>query len=198
MLAVAATFTARRGAAQELPTPMSESGAAPSRPFPPKESSGVPPRVLRVGPRRKITSSAAAAQIARDGDVIEIDAGDYPDDVATWPQSGLVIRAVGGRARLLSTRATAEGKGIFVVKGDQVVVENIEFSGARVPHRNGSGIRHEGGKLTVRNCLFERNEMGLLTWNEPAAELIVESSEFRDNGVAPHHEPGIQSDISST
>src|SRR4029434_6633869 len=66
----------------------------------------------------------------------------------------------------------------------------IEFSGARVPHRNGAGIRHEGGKLTARNCLFERNQMGLLTWNQHTAELVVESSEFRDNAVSRNHKPG--------
>jgi hypothetical protein len=59
-----------------------------------------------------------------------------------------------------------------------------------VPDRNGAGIRHEGGKLTVRNCLFERNEMGLLTWNSGTAELVIEASEFRDNAVASTHQPG--------
>ncbi len=147
-------------------------------------------RVLSVGPRRKLKAIADAARLARDGDIVEIDASDYLDDVASWPQSDLVIRAVGGRARMLSRSACAEEKAIFVIKGNRVVVENIEFSGAHVPHRNGAGIRHEGGKLTVRNCLFERNEMGLLTWNQQAAELVVESSEFGDNAVAPNHEPG--------
>ena len=41
----------------------------------------------------------------------------------------------------------------------------------------------KGGRLTVRGCRFERNEIGLLTWNSPAAELDVESSAFRDNVV---------------
>ena len=194
LLAVAASFIARRGSAQQIPAApdrLVESDVlAQAKALQPKESHDARQRVLRVGRRHQITTIDAAARIARDGDIVEIDAGDYPDDVATWPQSGIVIRAVGGRARLHSTRVAAEGKGIFVVKGDRVVVENIEFSGARVPHRNGSGIRHEGGKLTVRNCLFEQNEMGLLTWNEQTAELVVESSEFRDNGVSPNHAPG--------
>jgi hypothetical protein len=31
------------------------------------------------------------------------------------------------------------------MRGDEVVVENIAFEGARGPNRNGSGIRHEEG-----------------------------------------------------
>jgi hypothetical protein len=153
------------------------------------EESGVP-RVLRVGSRQVLTSIAAAARLARNGDTVEVEAGDYLDDVASWPQDDLTIRAVGGRARMISANARAENKAIWVIKGNRVVIENIEFMGARVPDRNGAGIRHEGGKLTVRNCLFERNEMGLLTWNSEAAELVIEASEFRDNAVSWTHRRG--------
>jgi hypothetical protein len=147
-------------------------------------------RVIRVGPRSDVRSVAQAARLARDGDVIEIDAGEYRDDVATWPQNDLTIRAIGGRARMTSTGVSADDKAIWVIKGNRVLIENVEFAGARVPDHNGAGIRHEGGKLTVRNCLFERNEMGLLTWNSEAAELIVEGSEFRDNAVAATYRRG--------
>jgi hypothetical protein len=146
--------------------------------------------VIRVGLRQKVTTIAEAARIAHDGDMVEIEAGVFNDDVASWPQNDLTIRAIGGRARMVAQRASAEGKAIWVIKGNRVVVENIEFAGARVPDRNGAGIRHEGGKLTVRNCLFERNEMGLLTWNNTMAELVIEASEFRDNAVAARYRPG--------
>jgi hypothetical protein len=86
---------------------------------------------------------------------------------------------------MISHGKSAEGKAIWVVKGNDVVIENIAFSGARVPAKNGAGIRHEGGKLTVRRCLFERNEIGLLTSNNPSSELEIEGSEFRDNAVVP-------------
>jgi hypothetical protein len=147
-------------------------------------------RVLRVGPQRALRTIADAAREAHDGDIVEIDAGDYAGDVATWPQSNLTIRAVGGRAHLDAGGRSAEGKAIWVIKGSAVTIENVAFAGTRVASRNGAGIRHEGGKLTVRRCLFERNEMGLLTWNSPSSELEVEASEFRDNGVADTHRPG--------
>ncbi len=145
---------------------------------------------IRVGLDQRVTTIAEAARVARDGDTVEIEAGLFTDDVASWPQDNLTIRAVGGRARIASHGASAEGKAIWVIKGTGVLIENIEFTGAHVRDRNGAGIRHEGGKLTVRNCLFERNEMGILTWNRETAELVVEGSEFRDNAVASDYRAG--------
>ena len=159
------------------------------------EAPRLPSEVLRVGPGRELRTVMEAARRARDGDAIEIDAGDYHQQVATWPQSDLTVRAVGGRVRMIADGASAEGKAIWVIKGTRVLIENIDFSGARVPSMNGAGIRHEGGMLVVRGCLFEGNEIGLLTWNSPSAELDVESSEFRGNKVVqqpPHPDPGHQ------
>ena len=147
-------------------------------------------RVLAVGPGRKLATIQSAARAARSGDVVEIDAGDYVDDVAVWLQSDITIRSRGGPVRISSVGRTAEHKAIFVVKGTRVAVKGIEFSGAAVIGRNGAGIRHEGGLLTVTDCLFERNEMGLLTSNAPSSELVVERCEFRLNAVRGPYQPG--------
>lgn len=133
---------------------------------------------LRVGPREAIRSIAAAAARAQDGDTVEIVAGTYVGDVAVWRQKHLTIRGVGGRAWLVAAGRSAEEKGIWVIRGEDVLVENIAFRGARVRHLNGAGIRHEEGRLTVRNCLFDDNEMGILTANRESLTLIVENSEF--------------------
>src|SRR5712692_1011958 len=85
--------------------------------------------VLRVGAKRELKRPSAAAQIARDGDVIEIDAGIYDRDAAVWRQHRLTIRGVGGRAHLRADGAHVEGKGIWVIKGNDTTIENIEFSG---------------------------------------------------------------------
>lgn len=142
------------------------------------------PAIHHVGPGRPLQRIRDAARVARDGDTVLIDPGDYVNDVASWPQSRLTLRAARCCARLLARRASAEGKAIWVIKGDDVLVENIEFRGARVPSRNGAGIRHEGGRLTIRNARFTGNEIGLLTWNQPRAELAIERSEFDGNRVA--------------
>lgn len=167
-------------------------GAAPAAPATP--ATGVvpaaearPPRTLHVGPAHALKRIRDAARVARDGDTVEIAPGDYVDDVASWPQSRLTLRASACCARLIARHASAEGKATWVIKGDEVLVENVEFHGARNASRNGAGIRHEGRRLVVRNARFTGNEIGLLTWNDAAAELEVESSEFDGNAVDPRH-----------
>jgi len=147
-------------------------------------------RLVRVGPKRSIPSVAEAARVAVDGDVVEIDAGTYVDDVAVWRQQNLTIRGSGGRVRMVSQGRSAEGKAIFVLKGDNVEVQGIEFAGMRVPNRNGAGIRHEGGKVLIRDCLFERNEIGVMTSNDPRAELVVDACELRDNAILREYRRG--------
>jgi hypothetical protein len=139
-------------------------------------------QLLRVGPAQELKTPSAAAKIARDGDTIEIEAGVYAGDAAVWRQNGITIRAVGGRAQLRANGAQAEDKGIWVIKGAGTTIEGIEFSGAKVPHRNGAGIRLEGPGLTVRNSLFHDNEMGILTGRHLESDIVIEHSEFAHNG----------------
>ena len=169
----------RRDASGKLiaapPPPTDEAGAASS-------PTDVTARIVRVGPGRKVHTIAAAAALARDGDIIEIEAGDYIGDVAIWKQNTLTIRGVGGRARLIASGASAEKKAIWVVRGGAITIENIEFTGARVPDKNGAGIRFEKGRLLIRNCRFIDNENGILTGGGDA-ELDIENSEFGHNGA---------------
>ena len=140
-------------------------------------------RVLRVGADRELKRPSAAAQIAHDGDIVEIDAGDYDGDAAVWRQHRLTIRGLGGRAHLRANGAHAEGKAIWVIKGNDTNIERVEFSGARVPDQNGAGIRLEGAGLTVRDCYFHDNENGILTGVNLASDIVVEHSEFAHNGI---------------
>lgn len=150
------------------------SGAVPTPP---------PPTTLRVGPARLIKTIAAASRLARDGDTIEVDAGEYEGDVAVWTQDGLVLKAVDGRARLVANGQAAENKSIWVVRAERVMVQGFDFSGARVPDGNGAGIRLESGSLEVRDCRFTGNENGILTGNNPRIRLDIDSSEFGFNGA---------------
>src|SRR5712691_5015351 len=56
--------------------------------------------VLRGGAKRELKRPSAAAEIARDGDIIEIDAGVYDGDAAVWRQHRLTIGGLGGRVHL--------------------------------------------------------------------------------------------------
>lgn len=140
-----------------------------------------PRQLLQVGPSRALRNIRDACAIARDGASIEVDAGEYVGDTAVWTQSDLSLRAVGGRVRLVAAGESAEGKGIWVMRSRRAQVEGFDFSGARVPDRNGAGIRLDSGWLRVRDCSFMHNEMGLLTNNQPDTVLEIENSEFAYN-----------------
>lgn len=144
-----------------------------------------PARVLRVGPNERISSLAQAALLARDGDLVEVLAGDYVGDVANWTQNHLRLTAVGGRVRMLAQGAHSRGKGIFVVNGEGVEITGFDFIEARVPDGIGAGIRFETGSLRVQDCSFTRCEMGLLSNNDARARLELDGCEFshghRDN-----------------
>lgn len=135
-----------------------------------------------VGPGKTYATPSLAAAAAQNGDTIEIDAGTYTDNSATWSASNLTIRGVGGLAHLRwVTGQIPNGKAIWVITGANTTVENIEFSGAKVADTNGAGIRQEGAGLTLRSCYFHDNENGILT-NAGNWDLLIEYSEFANNG----------------
>lgn len=145
---------------------------------------------IQVGPSRAVKTVAAAAALAKDGNIIEIDPGDYLADVAVWQQSNITIRSTGPRVRLIAKGANAEGKAIWVVRGGKMTVEGIDFIGSRVADNNGAGIRFERGHLVLRRCLFFGNQNGILASPNPESVLEVENSEFGYNGTGDgqtHH-----------
>ncbi len=138
-------------------------------------------RTLHVGPHQQFETVRSAAHVARDGDLVLIDAGTYSGDVTEWKAEGLTVRGVGGRPHLRADGAEEQGKGIWVVSGRDFTAENIEFSGAKVPDKNGAGIRADiQGKLTVRDCIFRDNENGILAG---AGEILIERCVFDRNGA---------------
>ena len=139
----------------------------------------------KVGPSRTYTSPNALylANIVANGDIIEIDAGDYSgtNAFANWSANNLIIRGIGGRPHLIANGQNLQGKGIWIISGNNTTVDNIEFSGATVPDKNGAGIRQEGVDLTIKNCYFHHNENGVLT-GANVGDILVEYSEFSFNG----------------
>jgi hypothetical protein len=139
---------------------------------------------LQVGPDKPFHAPCAAIAVASPGNIIEIDAGLYRRDVCVIRQNNLTLRGVNGRAHLEADDASAQGKAIWVIHANDVIVENIEFSGASVPDQNGAGIRAEGVNLTVRNCYFHDNQDGILESNVAGSTILIEFSEFDHNGFS--------------
>lgn len=138
---------------------------------------------LTVGPSGTYGVPSQAAAVAQDGDIVEIEAGTYTGDVASWTADDLTIRGVGGYAHLEAAGSHAQGKAIWVISGDDTIVEWIAFSGASVPDGNGAGIRQEGAGLTVSHCWFYDNENGILAGDNDQSDIVVEYSIFDNNGA---------------
>jgi hypothetical protein len=141
-------------------------------------------RVLTVGTGKEFETLGGAAKSARDGDVVEIFPGTYTGGVALWPQSDLIVRGVGERPRVIAGGKSIEHRDVWLFTGDNVVIENVDISGARSPWKNGAGIRHTGSGLTLRHVFLHDNENGVLTSNRypDTNTILVEYSEFANNG----------------
>jgi hypothetical protein len=137
-----------------------------------------------VGPGRTYTKPSQVATLVQNSDTVLIDAGVYPNDVARWTAHNLVIKGVGGLAHLKSGGLVYGGKAIWVIVGNDVTVENMEFSEATCPDRNGAGIRSEGINLTLRACYFHHNEDGILAGDIASGDFLIEYCEFAYNGYS--------------
>ncbi len=145
--------------------------------------SGAQAAILEVGPGQPHATPCAAIAAAQPGDTIRIDAaGNYAGNVCAWTKNGLTLVGVNGRPRLDAAGQSAQGKAIWVVTGHDTTIDNLEFVNARVPDRNGAGIRQEGRNLSVRNSVFRDNENGILANDVAGSTITIEHSEFDRNG----------------
>jgi hypothetical protein len=138
---------------------------------------------LSVGPGKTYAAPCAAIAAAQDGDIIEIAGGNtYSGDVCGIYRNNLTIRGVNGRPKIDAAGRNSMGKGIWVVVGNNVTIENVEMYGARVTDRNGAALRLEGTKFTLRQSFLHDNENGILANANTASDILVETSEFGHNG----------------
>ena len=142
-------------------------------------------RVLRVGPGQRYHRPCQAIAAALPGDQIDIDArgNPYRGDVCAWSTNRLTIIGVHGRAHLEAAGQSSQGKAIWVIAGNDTTIENVEFSGARVPDQNGAGIRQEGANLLIEHCYFHDSQEGILAADNPASSIVIDSSVFARNGA---------------
>jgi len=139
-------------------------------------------RILFVGPTQKLKNPSAAARIAMPGDLIKIDASNYWD-CAIWRTPNIRIQGIGGYAHVKDV--SCDGKAIWVFYAAPVHISYIRFSGSRVPHRNGAGIRWEGhDRLVLENSWIHNNQMGLLAHNSRKSRVLVRRS--KQTATAPN------------
>ena len=136
---------------------------------------------LTIGPDQKIKTLGEAARIARDGDTIEIEpVKEGWFDCANWRASNLTIEGKG--EGVVITDRVCDEKGLFVTSGNGITIRNITFQRARVPDRNGAGIRAQGRNLRVEHSRFINNETAILAGSSPDSTITILDSEFDENG----------------
>lgn len=136
--------------------------------------------VLHVGAGQRFGLPSQAIAAAHPGDTVAIDPGAY-QDCAIVHQAGLTIRATG--PGVVMAGVSCAGKGILVIDADRVTVAGLTLQGATVPDGNGSGIRAEGGSLTIVGVRFVDDQDGILTASMPGARLVVRDSLFLRDGT---------------
>jgi hypothetical protein len=139
--------------------------------------------VLEAGPGKPYATPCAAFAAARAGDIVEIEGNNtYSGNVCTITTSNLTIRGVRGRPKIDAAGKSAQGKAVWVVGGSNVVVENVEIYGAKVPDRNGAAFRIEGTNFTLRNSFIHDNENGILCGANANSNIVLENNDFGHNG----------------
>src|SRR5262249_53433590 len=134
---------------------------------------------LKVGPTQTYKMPSAAAAVAKNGDHIEIQPGQY-FDCAVWRADNLVIEGTG--PGVVITDKTCDGMGLFVIRGNNTTVRNLTLTRSRVPDSNGAGIRLVKGSLIVDSVKFINNQNGILG-GEPGATVTIRNSDFDKNGT---------------
>ncbi len=141
------------------------------------------PNVWLAGPEGSALTVEQALAKAKDGDTIDLLPGEYRGGLLIENRR-LVFRGMAGGKPVLIKGDGKPGalKALWTIRGGQVTLQNLEFRGARSAEGSGAAVRQEGGQLRVQNCQFFDNEHGLLSINDPQAQLSIESSVF---GMAP-------------
>lgn len=146
---------------------------------------------LTVGADKQFRTINAAVTAASSGDTVAIDAGTYTNDFSTITKP-LTLEGVGGMAHLVATVAPPNGKALLVTRAD-TVIDNLEFSGVQNANKNGAGIRHELGDLTITDSYFHHNQDGILMGaaSGAATDVVIRNSEFGFNGAGDGQSHGI-------
>lgn len=136
---------------------------------------------LTVGTGQQYSTIASAVAAARDGDIVQVQAGTYVNDFAVI-NSKITLQGVGGMVKMVATGRIPNDKGILITNTD-ATIDHFDFSGATGASGNAAGIRYQGGDLTITNSYFHHNQNGLLANPSTTGTITVRNSEFAFNGV---------------
>lgn len=142
-------------------------------------------------------SPSQAFADAKDGDRIEIQAGTY-HDVGVLKANRVTVLGVNGRPQIDGQGKIADGRGIWVIYGNDTTLDNIEMLNEDNGKRgeaawDQAAIYLVGNHLTLRNLYIHDNMQGFFntTRSGSPCNLTIENSIFALNGDGGGHSHNI-------
>jgi len=98
-------------------------------------------------------------------------------------QEGVIVYEAAEPGSVTFTGRSCEGKAALVLRGTGAEIRGLTFSNLRVADGNGAGIRLEKGALNVAYARFENSQQGILTADDPGAQIYITRSTFTGLGT---------------
>lgn len=141
------------------------------------------PGTICVGAGTGFPTLGEALAAAHDGDVIGVAPGIYHESVIIR-QNRLTVKGIGGRPHFACEGVRpVQDKACILLAGANIVLDNIEISGAVIPQAVGANaacVRNEPGKdFTLRHVSCHASQNGVLV---DGGSILIEDSELFDNG----------------
>lgn len=134
--------------------------------------------------------SDAVAAVGGNNATIVIAPGTYGDCVVQT--AGRITYKASMPGKTIFDGGICEQKATLVLRGKAATIDGIIFQNQRVPDGNGAGIRIERGDLYIYNAMFRNAEQGILSADDPSAEIVIDRSTFQrlgrcDRGLSCAH-----------
>ncbi len=134
--------------------------------------------------------SDAVTAVGGNNATIVIKPGSYGD--CAVQTAGRITYKASIPGRTIFDGGVCEGKATLVLRGKAATIDGIIFQNQQVADGNGAGIRIERGDLYVYNAMFRNAEQGILSADDPSAEIVIDRSTFQrlgrcDRGLSCAH-----------
>ncbi|MGK2287003.1 hypothetical protein [Pedomonas sp. V897] len=139
-------------------------------------------RPMMVGPGETYVSLADAARAARPGTTVRLTPGIYRE-CAVWTAHHLTIQAEPNTARVEGP--LCEGRAQFILRGNDITIDGVDFAGARGTDATAAAVRIEGRSATVRRATFRANSRGVLAVPRAGSIVRIENTSFEGGAPGP-------------